>query len=93
MTTTPQPAARPVACTRCGSPCAVAEDTVGLIDWGPAVVDADGVVRPQYPDPEDEYQTVTNDVGITRTRAVCSNRSCRHQWTLRRRLDPSAREG
>lgn len=80
---------RLLTCTRCGSPCAVAEDTRGLIDWGPAVIGADGVVRPQYPDPADEYQTVTHDIGITNTRAVCSNPECGHQWTLRRRFDPT----
>jgi hypothetical protein len=60
------------------------EDTYGSIDWGPAVVDDDGVVRPQFPDPEDGYQLIVYDGGISRTRAVCANPECLHQWTLRR---------
>jgi hypothetical protein len=80
--------ARPLLCTRCHSPVAVAEDARSLIDWGPAVVDADGVVRPQYPDPADDYQSITYDVDHGRARAVCSNPKCGHQWTLRRRFDP-----
>ncbi|MFF4661983.1 hypothetical protein [Streptomyces sp. NPDC001282] len=81
---------RPLTCTRCGSPAAVAEDTAGFIDWGPAVVGNDGVVRPRYPDPRDGYQTVVSDGGITRTRACCTSRECGHQWTLRRRFEPTA---
>lgn len=79
---------RPLSCTRCGSPVSVVEDTRGLVDWGPAVVGADGIVRPQYPDPKDGYQTVTYDVGHGRARAVCTSPDCGHEWTLRRRFDP-----
>ena len=49
--------ARPLLCTRCGSQISIVEDTYGRIEWGPAVVDDDGVVRPQYPDPGDGPQT------------------------------------
>jgi hypothetical protein len=80
-------AERPLLCTRCGSSVSVAEDTTGYIDWGPAVVGDDGVVRPQYPDPGDEQQTVVSDAGITAARACCSNPECRHQWRLRRRFE------
>jgi hypothetical protein len=45
-------------------------------------------VRPQYPDPADDYQSITYDVDHGRARAVCSNPKCGHQWTLRRRFDP-----
>ncbi|MEU9014284.1 hypothetical protein AB0D12_31845 [Streptomyces sp. NPDC048479] len=78
---------RPLACTKCGSQCGVAEDTEGCIDWGPAVIADDGTVRPQYPDAEDGYQAVTAVVRTLRVRAFCVNPECRHQWTLRRRLD------
>ena len=78
---------RPLLCTRCGTPVDVAEDTIGVIDWGPAIVGDDGVVRPQYPDPSDERQTVTSDGGITGVRACCTNPECRHQWRLRRRFE------
>lgn len=80
-------ATRPLLCTRCKSPASVAEDTTGYIDWGPAIVDDDGVVRPQYPDPSDEYQTVVSDAGITARRACCTNPACRYQWRLRRRFE------
>ena len=81
--------ARPLPCTRCGSPAAVAEDTVGYIDWGPAIIGDDGVVRPQHPDPNDGYQTVVSDGGVTAVRGCCSNSECRHQWRLRRPFEPS----
>ena len=42
---------RPLTCTRCDSPASVAEDTHGIINWGPAVVGDDEVVRPAVPGP------------------------------------------
>ncbi|GGJ87142.1 hypothetical protein GCM10011583_18360 [Streptomyces camponoticapitis] len=80
--------ARPLACTRCGQQCGVAEDVESCIDWGPAVVGDDGIVRPQYPDAEDGYQEVWSVVRPLRRRAFCVNPDCRHQWTLRRYFDP-----
>ena len=80
---------RPLACTRCGGPVEIVEDTYGSIAWGPAVVDGDGVVRPRYPDPKDGYQTVTHDGGIRQVRACCMGETCGHEWRLRRRFDPS----
>lgn len=77
----------PLRCPRCGGQAAVAEDTIGYIDWGPAVVGDDGVVRPQYPDPADGYQTVVSDGGVTAVRGCCSDPGCRHQWRLRRRFE------
>jgi hypothetical protein len=76
---------QPLACTRCGSPCAVAEDTEGCVDWGLAFIGEDGTVRPQSPDPEG----ITAVVRILRVRACCTNPECRHQWALRRRFDPT----
>jgi hypothetical protein len=76
---------RLLGCTQCGSPAAVAEDTEGCVDWGLAVVDEDGVVRPQSTDPEG----VTAVTNILRVRACCTNPGCEYQWTLRRRFDPT----
>jgi hypothetical protein len=81
--------ARPLVCPRCGQQCIVAEDVESCIDWGPAVVDSDGIVRPQFPNPADNQQDVHNAVETLRCRAVCINDACRHQWTLRRRFEPT----
>lgn len=81
---------RPLTCTRCGQPVGVAEDVESCIDWGPAVVDDDGTVYPQYPDPEDNQQEVDSVVKQLRVRAFCVNPGCQHQWTLRRRFDSLA---
>lgn len=79
--------AHPLQCTRCGEPVGVAEDVESCIDWGPAVIGDDGVVRPQHSDAEDGYQEVHNVVRTLRIRACCVNPDCRHQWTIRRRFD------
>lgn len=78
---------RPLLCTKCHRQCGVAEDVESCIDWGPAVIDEDGTVRPQYGEAEDGYQEVWNAVRTLRVRAFCANPECGHQWTLRRRLD------
>lgn len=77
---------RPLLCTRCSSPCAVAEDVNAYIDWGLAVIDADGVVRPAVK----AFEFHGNDP--FRVRAVCQNGNCRYQWTLRRGFDPERGE-
>ncbi len=77
---------RPLRCPCCGAPAAVTEETRGLIDWGPAVVGDDDVVRPLSG--EDE-QRVDHGYWIGRPRGVCANAACGHQWTLRRKFDPS----
>lgn len=79
-------AGRPLSCTRCGSPATVAEDTEECVDWGLAVIGTDGAVRPQSADPEG----ITAVTRILRVRAVCTGPECGHQWTLRRRFDPTA---
>jgi hypothetical protein len=75
---------RPLPCTRCGSQAGVAEDYEGHADWGLAVIDDDGVVRPASQQVE-----IFNGEPV-RVRAVCSNDECGHQWTLRRRFEPTA---
>lgn len=75
---------RPLQCMRCGSPAGVAEDFTGHADWGMAVIDAEGIVRPVK-----QHVEIHKGEPI-RVRAVCSNDDCQHQWTLRRRFEPEA---
>jgi hypothetical protein len=75
---------RPLLCTRCGSPVGVAEDFVGHADWGTAVIDDNGTVRPAR-----QHVDIYRDEPV-RTRAVCGNDDCGHEWTLRRRFEPEA---
>ncbi|MBB3734097.1 hypothetical protein FHR33_010050 [Nonomuraea dietziae] len=37
--------AAPFTCPKCGSQAAVVESVIGTLDWGPAVIGGDGVVR------------------------------------------------
>jgi hypothetical protein len=73
---------RPLLCTRCGSPVGVAEDVTGHCDWGLAVVDDQGTVRPV------KRHMEFHKGDPVRVRAVCGNPECGHQWTLRRRFEP-----
>ncbi|MER6605943.1 hypothetical protein ABT282_08505 [Streptomyces sp. NPDC000927] len=77
--------ARPLACTQCGQQCGVAEDYESYSDWGPAVIDEHGVVRPQSPDDSGGHK---HDPRPIRARAYCP--TCGYQWTLRRRVDINA---
>jgi hypothetical protein len=73
--------ARPLLCTRCGSPADIVNDGEVHDVWGAAVIGDDGVVRPVAAKAEvygGEY---------LRTRAVCTDTACGHQWTLRRRFE------
>ncbi|MFF7130022.1 hypothetical protein [Streptomyces sp. NPDC008240] len=81
--------AHPLPCTKCGSQVGIAEDVESCIDWGPAVIGDDGIVRPEYPNAEDGQQEVWNAVKTLRVRAFCISPECHHQWTLRRRFDPN----
>ncbi|MEU8623256.1 hypothetical protein [Streptomyces sp. NPDC048669] len=75
---------RPLPCTRCGSPCRVVWDYTSVADWGTAVIDSMGTIRPAVQQVEffkgDPY----------RSRAICEDPACRHQWTLRRPFEPEA---
>jgi hypothetical protein len=77
---------RPLACPRCGTQCGIAEDVQTHSDYGPAVIDETGTVRPQ--DPARQHG-LHHDPRPVRTRACCLNAECGHQWTLRRRFDPT----
>lgn len=72
---------RPLVCTRCGGPAEVVLDGEVHDVWGAAVIDDDGVVRPVAKKAE-----VWSGEHL-RTRAVCANSECHHQWTLRRRFE------
>lgn len=81
-------ATRPLTCTRCGSPVEIAEDIAGYLEWGPAVIDDNGIVRPANPEQAPPTLMSDNADATGRPRACCMNRSCGHQWRLRRRFDP-----
>lgn len=82
--TQPDGAARPLPCTKCGTPVGLAEDFEGYLDWGAAMVDADGTVHPAV----QHFELHKGDP--VRVRAVCPK--CGHQWTLRRRFEPERGE-
>ncbi|MBD9700688.1 hypothetical protein IHE56_00990 [Streptomyces sp. ID01-12c] len=73
----------PLLCTKCHTPAEIVQDGTAWDDWGPAVIDDDGIVRPVAKTAE------FHKGDLTRTRAVCPNTRCRHQWTLRRRFEPN----
>ncbi|MEU0978489.1 hypothetical protein [Streptomyces griseus] len=83
-----EPELRPLACTRCGGQCGVVEDYTLRSDLGPAVINEDGVIQPQSPDTDEEFNSKL-DPRLIRSRAYCLNRTCGHWWTLRRRVDPT----
>lgn len=86
---THQPAhGRPLRCTRCGSPADVVEDITGYLDWGAAIVDADGTVRPADLGQQPPNLMADNAESTGRPRACCTASACGHQWRLRRRFDP-----
>lgn len=74
---------RPLLCTQCGSPAGVAEDVTGHCDWGLAVIDEHGTVRPA------RLHMEFHKGDPVRVRAVCDNPECGYQWTLCRRFDPT----
>lgn len=80
---------RPLTCTRCGAPVGIAEDVTGFLDWGLAVIDADGIVRPANPHQTAPVLMADNADATGRPRACCLNPACRHQWRLRRRFNPA----
>ncbi|WP_143670575.1 hypothetical protein [Streptomyces antimycoticus] len=60
----------------------IAEDVTGYLDWGKAVIDTDGTVRPADPTQRPPVLTADNSAPAGRPRACCS--ACGHQWRLRR---------
>lgn len=78
-----------LACLRCGDPVTIAEDITGYIDWGLAIVDEAGTVRPADPEHTPPPSMSDNSRTVGRPRACCTNRDCGHQWRLRRPFDPN----
>lgn len=75
-----------LTCTRCGGPVTVVEDVVGWIEWGPAVIDAEGVVRPEDPDGRPGVVTAKESTPVGLPRACCLKDGCGHQWRIRRQF-------
>jgi hypothetical protein len=67
----------------------VVEDVTGYLDWGTAVIDDNGIVRPADPDAFPPYLTADNAEASGHPRACCESRECGHQWRLRRKFDPT----
>lgn len=81
---------RILLCTVCRWPAAVVEDVTGYLDWGPAVIDETGTVRPADPKAQPPTPMPDNTESTGRPRACCTNPDCLHQWRLRRPFDPTA---
>lgn len=77
--------AQPLTCTKCGHPVEVVEYVETIVDYGPAVIDERGIVRPVGE--VDPYGSKQDSEEI-RAVAVCLDRTCRNRWTLRRKFDP-----
>jgi hypothetical protein len=80
----------PLGCPRCGSPSSIAEDVIGYLDWGDAIVGDDGIVRPAGHEPQPPTVMADNSETVGKPRGCCNNPDCRHQWRLRRKFDPTA---
>lgn len=80
---------RVLLCTRCRYPALVVEDVTGQLDWGYAVIDDTGTVRPADKDHRPPVLMSDNSDTTGRPRACCTNTECGHQWRLRRPFDPT----
>lgn len=78
-----------LTCPRCRCPATVVEDVTGYLDWGYAVIDNTGTVRPADPNQAPPTLSADNADSAGRARACCSNSDCQHQWRLRRPFDPT----
>ena len=80
---------RPLRCTRCDEQASVVDDTRGVIDHGPALIDAEGVAYPDTAHPDANEYPQNQAVVSSTTRAVCTAPECGHEWRLRRRFVPT----
>lgn len=78
---------RALTCIRCGGPVEIVEDVEAAIEWGPATLGADGVVRPADPRRQPSVVMSDNSRIVGRPRACCMKSGCGHQWRLRRPFD------
>ncbi|MGI5423026.1 hypothetical protein [Actinomadura luteofluorescens] len=74
---------RPFCCTRCGHQVRIGEEASVWADFGPAVIDNDGLVRA----PQAEAEGYLHEPHEIHTFAVCPNPECGHKWRLRRPFD------
>ncbi|WP_406417977.1 hypothetical protein [Streptomyces sp. NBC_01614] len=81
---------RILLCPKCRYPAAVIEEVTGHLDWGPAVIDDTGTIRPADPDHKPPTLMSDNATATGRIRACCQNDDCQHQWRPRRQFDPQS---
>jgi hypothetical protein len=79
---------RILLCPKCRCPATVMEDVTGRLDWGHAVIDDTGTIRPADPEQKPPTLMADNCDATGRIRACCPNDDCRHQWHPRRPFDP-----
>lgn len=86
-------APEPLRCPRCRQQAAVVEQVLGRLDWGPAVLDADGAIRPEVR-PEQVPAVTADNSTSTGVYGHCDNKACQYEWKLRRRFDsaPESKE-
>lgn len=82
--------ARVLRCTKCSGPTEVIEYVETIVDYGPAVIDGNGVVRPVVS--RDTYGDKEHWLPL-RAIAICLSSNCRYRWVLRRKFDPIPLEG
>jgi uncharacterized protein YbaR (Trm112 family) len=82
---------RILTCPVCRHPATIVEDVTGHLDWGFAVIDEDGVIRPADPNHTPPVLMANNAEATGKLRASCDNDDCRHQWRPRRPFDPVAK--
>ncbi|GGR70890.1 MULTISPECIES: hypothetical protein [Streptomyces] len=80
---------RILTCPRCRYPATIAEDVTGHLDWGHAVIDESGTIRPADPQQKPPTLTADNADATGRIRACCANDDCQHEWRPRRPFDPA----
>ncbi|MCX5112188.1 hypothetical protein OOK13_40365 [Streptomyces sp. NBC_00378] len=83
-------AERILLCPKCRYPATVVEDVTGYLEWGYAVIDGTGILRPADPEQRPPTLMADNCNSTGRIRACCANTHCRHQWALRRPFEPTA---
>lgn len=79
---------RILLCPKCRHPAAVIEEVAGALDWGHAVIDEHGTIRPADPAHKPPTLMADNSTTTGRILACCQNDDCRHQWRPRRPFDP-----
>ena len=79
---------RILLCPKCRFAAAVIEEVTGQLDWGYAVIDSHGTIRPADPNRKPPTLMADNATATGRILACCTNELCEHQWRPRRPFDP-----